>query len=72
MLADGRADGLIALDLDRAMRDRRDQENLIARRGDPPRAPLDGIAGRPDAAAMWDNLDLRRQRALLTAPCTDV
>jgi len=34
------------------------------------RDPLDGIAGRRDAAAIWDNLDLGRQRAVLTTLCT--
>jgi hypothetical protein len=34
------------------------------------RDPLDGIAGRPDAAALWDNLDLGRQRAVLSVLCT--
>ena len=34
------------------------------------RDPLDGIAGRPDAAGLWDNLDLGRQRAVLSTLCT--
>jgi hypothetical protein len=34
------------------------------------RDPLDGIAGRPDAAAVWESLDLGPQRALLSALCT--
>ncbi len=34
------------------------------------RERLDPIAGRPDAAALWQNLDLGRQRAVLTALCT--
>jgi len=34
------------------------------------RDPPGGIAGRPDAAAIWENLDLGRQRALLAALCT--
>ena len=31
---------------------------------------LNPIAGRPDAAALWQNLDLGRQRAVFTALCT--
>jgi len=34
------------------------------------RDPLDGIVGRPDAAAVWDDLDLGRQRAVLSTLCT--
>jgi hypothetical protein len=34
------------------------------------RDPPGGIAGRPDAAALWDNLDLGRQRAVLSVLCT--
>ena len=34
------------------------------------RDPLDQLAGRPDAAAIWDNLDLGRQRAVLSTLCT--
>jgi site-specific DNA recombinase len=34
------------------------------------RERLDPIAGRPDAAALWQTLDLGRQRAVVTALCT--
>ncbi len=49
-------------------RHRRAAESRLASvtRHDPP----GGIAGRPDAAAIWENLDLGRQRALLAALCT--
>jgi site-specific DNA recombinase len=33
-------------------------------------SPLVGIAGRPDAAAIWDGLDLGRKRAILRAAVT--
>jgi hypothetical protein len=29
------------------------------------RSPLDGVAGRPDAAQVWEGLDLGRRRAIL-------
>ena len=34
------------------------------------RERLDPIAGRPDAAALWQTLDLGRQRAVVTVLCT--
>src|SRR5258707_1837796 len=46
MLADGRADGLIALDLDRAMRDPRDLEDLIDLvEQSSPRIPVESVSG---------------------------
>jgi site-specific DNA recombinase len=46
MLADGQADGLIALDLDRAMRDPRDLEDLIDLvRQSSPRIPVEPVSG---------------------------
>ncbi len=46
MLADGRADGLIALDLDRACRDPRDLEDLIdVVEGRNPRIPVESVTG---------------------------
>ena len=47
MLADGQADGLIALDLDRAMRDPRDLEDLIDLvEQSSPRIPVEPVRDR--------------------------
>lgn len=46
MLADGQADGLVALDLDRACRDPRDLEDLIdVVEGRSPRLPVESVTG---------------------------
>lgn len=46
MLADGRADGLLAVDLDRAMRDPRDLEDLIdVIEASRPRIPVESLTG---------------------------
>jgi|HubBroStandDraft_6_1064221.scaffolds.fasta_scaffold157616_1 site-specific DNA recombinase len=46
MLADGRADGLMAYDLDRAVRDPRDLEDLIdVVEGNVPRIPVESVTG---------------------------
>ena len=46
MLADGRADGLIAIDLDRACRDPRDLEDLIdVVESRSPRVPVESVTG---------------------------
>jgi site-specific DNA recombinase len=46
MLADGRADGLLAVDLERAMRDPRDLEDLIdVVEGSRPRIPVESVTG---------------------------